>query len=124
MSLLDDLRNLLARHLAHVQSGTNQGVARLIEDHLARLETVVSADEAAAEAKVHEVLGELYAATNAPAPAVEQPPAAPAEPVVVAEPDPAPADAPAADAPAESEPAAPVEPETAQTPAPVETPEA
>lgn len=91
MSLLDDLRNLLARHLAHVQSGTNQGVTRLIEDHLARLEAVVSADEVAAEAKVHEVLGELYAATNAPAGSAPSAPAVPApasEPVIVGEPGP------------------------------------
>lgn len=89
MGLLDDLRNLLARHLAHVQSGTNQGVARLIEDHLTRLEAVVSADEAAAEAKVHEVLGELYAAINGAAPVPDVPPV-PQVPPVVADPLPLP----------------------------------
>lgn len=123
MSLLDDLRNLLARHLAHVSSQTNQGVARLIEDHLARLDAVVGNDLAAAEAKVHEILGELYAATNAP---VSAAPSAPAEPVIVAAPapvDPAPAvsSAPAelpAPEPAPLDPAAP-EP-TAD--APTETP--
>jgi len=115
VSLLDDLRNLLARHLAHVQSGTNQGVARLIEDHLARLEAVVSADEAAAEAKVHEVLGELYAATNAPAPAADQTPPAPP---VVGEPGPAPVDS--APAPSPDPVAAPVD--AAPTPEPAPAP--
>lgn len=106
MSLLDDLRNLLARHLAHVSSLTNQGTVHLIEDHLARLDAVVSNDVAAAEAKVHEVLGELYAATNAPAAAPVDPPSTPAEPVIVA--DPAPAEPPVP------------EPSTDQVPVPVE----
>lgn len=129
MSLLDDLRNLLARHLAHVSSQTNQGTVRLIEDHLARLDAVVSNDLAAAEAKVHEVLGELYAATNGAAPVADVPPVVPVAPVtpVVADPipvatdpepaapstppvsDPAPADPPAADPlPAETAAAEPV----------------
>ena len=104
MSLLDDLRNLLARHLAHVSTQTNQGTVRLIEDHLTRLDAVVSNDLAAAEAKVHEVLGELYAATNTPA---ADPPAAPTEPVTVVEPVPAPTD------PAPAVPAAPAVPDPA-----------
>ena len=110
MSLLDDLRNLLARHLAHVNSQTQQGTVRWIEDHLNRLDAVVSNDIAAGEAKVHEILGELYAATNAPTPAAPAEPAeaAPAvsDPAPVAT-DPAPAvpDAPAP-APAASEPTA------------------
>jgi len=121
VSLLDDLRNLLARHLAHVNSQTQQGTVRWIEDHLNRLDAVVSNDIAAGEAKVHEILGELYAATNAPTPAA---PAAPVEavpavsdpapvatdpaPAVPAAPEPAPADPtpaasePAADSPAET----------------------
>jgi len=115
VSLLDDLRNLLARHLAHVNSQTQQGTVRWIEDHLNRLDAVVSNDIAAGEAKVHEILGELYAATNAPTPAA---PAEPAEaapavsdpapvatdpaPAVPAEPEPVPADP----APAASEPTA------------------
>lgn len=114
MSLLDDFRNLLARHLAHTQSQTQQGAVRWIEDHLNRLDAVVSSDFAAGEAKVHEILGELYGALNAPAPAEPAPaeptaseptpapePAAPAEPVAVDEPaaapaDPAPTETPAA----------------------------
>lgn len=100
MSLLDDLRNLLARHLAHTQSQTQQGAVRWIEDHLNRLDAVVSSDIAAGEAKVHEILGELYAATNAPAaaeptapaeptePTSEPTPSAPVETVVVGEPGP------------------------------------
>lgn len=108
MSLLDDFRNLLARHLAHVSSLTNQGTVALIEGHLARLDAVVSNDLAAAEAKVHEILGELYAATNAPAAAAPTAPAVSAEPVVS---DPAPAvveSAPETPAmPAASEPMAP-----------------
>jgi hypothetical protein len=118
VSLLDDLRNLLARHLAHVNSQTQQGTVRWIEDHLNRLDAVVSNDFAAGEAKVHEILGELYAATNAPAVAPSPEPtvtAAPAEPVVS---DPAPAVV----EPALETPAAPVAPEpTVTEPVPAAT---
>lgn len=133
MSLLDDLRNLLARHLAHTQSQTQQGAVRWIEDHLERLDAVVSSDIAAGEAKVHEILGELYAATNAPTPAPAPEPTAPAatDPTaVVAEPPvsamTAPADSPtsmaANPAPVEPAPAPAAAEETAD--APTETPSA
>jgi hypothetical protein len=122
VSLLDDLRNLLARHLAHVNSQTQQGTVRWIEDHLNRLDAVVSNDIAAGEAKVHEILGELYAATNAPAPAVAEP--APAATPVADVPAPVaapveqapvvPADAPVA-VPTETQPAAEPAVETAPT---------
>lgn len=93
MSLLDDLRNLLARHLAHINSQTQQGTVLWIEDHLNRLDAVVSNDIAAGEAKVHEILGELYAATNAPAspgpaPSTADAPGPAAAPVGVGEPAP------------------------------------
>lgn len=70
MQLLDDLRSVLTRHHAHAAAQTNQGVVRLIEDHLKRLEDATDAD-------AHKVLGELYGALNAPAP---EAPAAPAKP--------------------------------------------
>lgn len=128
MSLLDDLRNLLARHLAHVNSQTQQGTTRWIEDHLNRLDAVVSNDIAAGEAKVHEILGELYAATNAPDGAVPSTPAvpvepapAPSEPVTVAEPGPElPAPVPANPTTMGAPAAAPA-PATDTTPAPAET---
>jgi len=119
VSLLDDLRNLLARHLAHINSQTQQGTVRWIEDHLNRLDAVVSNDIAAGEAKVHEILGELYAATNAPAPAAPVEPApAVSDPAPVAT-DPAPA-VPAAPEPAPAEPAPAASEPTADGPA--ETP--
>lgn len=70
MQLLDDLRSILTRHHAHISAQTNQGTVRLIEDHLKRLEG------ATGDADAHKVLGELYGALNAPAPAE---PAAPAK---------------------------------------------
>lgn len=122
MSLLDDLRNLLARHLAHVNSQTQQGTVRWIEDHLNRLDAVVSNDFAAGEAKVHEILGELYAATNAPAAAPDAPAAPPAStpdpaPVAPSTPaEPAPAD-PTSMAPAAGDPAPAEDAEPTTTPA-------
>lgn len=109
MSLLDDLRNLLARHLAHVNSQTQQGTVRWIEDHLNRLDAVVSNDIAAGEAKVHEILGELYAATNAPSPA------APAEPAPAVS-----GPAPVATDPVPAVPAAPEAPPAAPEPTPAD----
>lgn len=123
MSLLDDLRNLLTKHLEHVSSLVNQGTVHLIEDHLTRL-AAVGPDVVAAEEAVHKVLTELYTALNgAPAPAET-----PAVPVIVGEPGPEltnlPQAAPVEQAPAESvQPAdtswaaAPVEPEPAPEPA-------
>lgn len=110
MSLLDDLKHLLIEHHLHISTQVNQGTAHLVEDHLSRIEAAVENDVAAAEATVHSVLGELYAALNAfvpkdepapadPAPAPESTPPvepAPAEPVA----EPAAADeAPVAEAP-------------------------
>ena len=109
MSLLDDLRNLLTKHLSHIASLTNQGTLHLVEDHLKRLEAV-GPDIVAAEEEVHRVLDELYAALNAPAP-VEQAPAAPEAPPTVAQP---------ADTSWAAEPAP--APELAAEPAPAEEP--
>lgn len=70
MPLLDELRSVLTHHHQHVTSQANQGTAHLIEAHLKALET------AAGDADAHKVLGELYGALNAPAPA-EAPTASP-----------------------------------------------
>lgn len=70
MALLDDLRALLTRHHDHVKSQTQQGTARLIEDHLKRLDTAAGADVDKADAEAHAILGDLYGAMNAPAPVI------------------------------------------------------
>lgn len=81
MALLDELRALLTRHHQHVSAQTNQGTARLIEDHLQRLDDAAGADVDKADAAAHAVLGELYGALNAPAPEApaETPATAPAK---------------------------------------------
>jgi hypothetical protein len=101
--LLDDLRNLLRHHLDHAIAQTNSGTARLIEDHLNRL-AAVGPDLVEAEAAVHKVLAELYAALNAPAPA--EPATTDQAPAIVGESGPELADLPEAAEAAAAKPAA------------------
>lgn len=103
MHLLDDLKNLLARHKQQVETEVNQGAVRLIDEHLKQLQAVAEDGEAAAEAEVHKVLADLYGRLNAPVPTPAPAPApvetAPVPEAPVADPAPEPEAAPAADAP-------------------------
>lgn len=105
MHLLDDLKNLLARHKQQLETEVNQGAVRLIDEHLKQLEAVAEAGEAAAEAEVHKVLADLYGRLNVPVPTPAPAPApvpvetAPVPEAPVADPAPEPEAAPDADAP-------------------------
>lgn len=67
MSLAEALRNALHLHHLHATAQTNQGTVHLIEGHIKRLDNALG-DAATGESEAQKILGELYAALNAPAP--------------------------------------------------------